>query len=63
MSRLLRTGEAARILEVSDVTVRAMVREGKLAAQETPLGMLFDPAEVERVRAERAAKTTTEATA
>jgi excisionase family DNA binding protein len=38
----LRTGEAARLIGVSEQTVRGLVRAGKLQAVSTPLGALID---------------------
>jgi excisionase family DNA binding protein len=38
----LRTGEAARLIGVSEQTVRGLVRAGKLRAVQTPLGALID---------------------
>ena len=42
--------EAARRLELSAQRVRALADEGRLAYVMSPLGRLFDPAEVERFR-------------
>ncbi len=39
----LTTSQAARILGLTDQSVRALVRSGKLPAMTTPLGMLLDP--------------------
>lgn len=50
------TGAAARFLGISDTRLRQLVREGKVAAEETPLGFLFDRVELERVAGERAAR-------
>ena len=49
------TAEAARVLGVTPATVRAMARDGKLRAKQTPYGRLFAERDVERLRQERAA--------
>lgn len=53
--RLLRTGEAARLLETSEATVRNLARAGRLEYEETPLGKLFRRSAVEQLRDERQA--------
>ncbi len=50
----LTTSSAARLLRVSEQTVRVWVRDGRLPAEITPLGALFDPATVEALRRSRA---------
>jgi DNA-binding transcriptional MerR regulator len=47
------SSQAARELGVSPERVRQLAKEGRLAAIDTPLGRLFDPADVERLRLER----------
>lgn len=49
----LRTGEAARLIGVSEQTIRAWVRDGRLPATRTPLGALVDAAAVAQLAAER----------
>ena len=49
----LRTGEAARLLGVSEQSVRTLVRRRKLLATVTPLGLLVDEADAHRLAAER----------
>ncbi len=49
----LTTSQAARILGLSDQSVRALARSGKLPATQTPLGMLLDPLAVHALAAER----------
>jgi len=46
-------GQASRRIGVSDETVRRLVIRGTLPAIETPIGRLFLPEDVERVRLER----------
>jgi len=53
LCRMLRSGEAARRLRVSQESIRQWVRLGKLDCVETPLGRLFDPTEVERLARQR----------
>lgn len=54
---LLLVGTVARRLDVSDDRVRQLERTGVLRAIRTSTGVrLFDPADVERVRIERAEK-------
>jgi excisionase family DNA binding protein len=51
------TSAAAKILQTSEGTVRALEKRGELPATRTSTGMrLFDPAVVERVARERAAR-------
>ena len=50
------TAQVARELGVSGESVRSWLRSGRLVAIATPLGHLVPLAEVERVRAERAAR-------
>lgn len=49
----LRTGEAARLLGLSEQTTRALARAGKLRATQTALGLLVDEADAHRLAAER----------
>ncbi len=46
-------GQASRRIGVSDETVRRLVIRGTLPAIETPIGRLFLPEDVERVRLDR----------
>jgi len=46
-------GQASRRIGVSDETIRRLVMRGALPAIETPIGRLFLPEDVERVRIER----------
>jgi excisionase family DNA binding protein len=56
---LITSSSAARILEVSEGTVRAMERRGELPATKTATGVrLFESGDVERVAAERATRRT-----
>ena len=58
----LTTSSAARVLHVADGTVRQMARRGELPAIRTEGGVrLFDPADVDRVARERAARALTPA--
>lgn len=54
LSEFLSPAQAAQVLGVSTERVVQMARAGKMVAVNTALGRLFDPAEVERVLAERA---------
>lgn len=56
MNEMLTTGQAARILGVSENQVRKWARAGVLGFESTPLGRLFDAAAVEALRATRQAK-------
>ncbi len=47
------TSEVARMVGVSEQSVRQWTRAGVLRAERTPLGSLYDPAEVGRLIAER----------
>lgn len=60
MQTYLSSADASRVLGVTTATVRLMVRRGKLApAAKTEGGIhLFDRHEVERLAAERKARTT-----
>ena len=49
----LRTSAAARLLGCSEQSVRAWAASGRLQAIETPLGKLYDRADVEALAAER----------
>lgn len=51
--RPMTSGEAARALSVSQQTARLWARSGKLPAVLTPLGLLFDAGDVERLRLAR----------
>lgn len=53
--RLLRTGEAARLLGTSEATVRNLAKAGRLEYEDTPLGKLFPLRAVEQLREERKA--------
>jgi excisionase family DNA binding protein len=53
LANLLTTSEAARVLEVSDQWVRALMRSGRLAHVVTPLGRLIPRDAVERLARER----------
>lgn len=50
----LTTTQAARVLGVSSRRVVQMANEGALVFEWTPLGRLYDAAELERVAKERA---------
>lgn len=50
---LLTMSQAARFLEVSVTRVRQLVLQGTLPAEETPLGRLFDQAELDRLKEKR----------
>lgn len=52
----LTSGQAGRILDVSTETIRAWATAGVLPAMETPLGRLFDRADVEALRIQREAQ-------
>ena len=49
----LRTGEAARVLGLSEQTVRTLVRRRQLVAVQTPYGLLVDEADAHRLAAQR----------
>jgi len=49
----LRTGQAARLLGLSEQSVRTLVRRRKLVAIKTPYGLLVDEADAHRLAAER----------
>ena len=49
----LRTGQAARLLGLSEQTVRTLVRRRQLAAVQTPYGLLVDEADAHRLAAQR----------
>ncbi len=52
---LMECGRAARLLECSGEWVRQLVKKGRMKALRTEGGqLLFEPAEVERLRVERA---------
>ena len=53
IARLLRPSQAAARLQCSSQTVRNLVEKGALACIETPNGRLLNPADVERLAAER----------
>lgn len=55
-SNMLTTGQVARTFGVSQVSVRSWVKKGWLPCVKTPLGRLFDPAEVKRFARERDVK-------
>jgi len=50
----LTTGAVAKILDLSPTRVRQLADAGRLAYTDTPLGRLYDPAGVEKLRQERA---------
>lgn len=52
-AELLSTAQAARMLDRSTDRVRQLVRAGRLPAQMTPLGRLYDRRDVERLAAQR----------
>jgi len=58
-TRYLSAGQAGRVIGVSDETIRRLVLRGKLPALDTPIGRLFLPEDVERVRSERASAEST----
>ena len=47
------TSEAARCLGVASETLRTWVRAGKIAARESPLGLIFDAQVVHDLAAKR----------
>lgn len=47
------TSEAARVLGVASEALRAWVRQGKVPARQSPLGLLFDADAVQRFAADR----------
>jgi excisionase family DNA binding protein len=51
---LLTASQVARLLGISVERVRQLARTGRLESTSTPLGRLYDPAVVERLRTERA---------
>jgi len=51
--RALTTAQAARVLGISEQSVRAWTRAGKLQATVTPLGLLIDEQSAHRLAAER----------
>jgi hypothetical protein len=53
----LTTSQVARQLGITPTRVLQLVRAGRIACEETPLGRLFDQAEVQRVKVARAAGT------
>lgn len=53
MEKSISTGEASRLLGVSQQSIRNFIRDGKLKATKTQLGNLVDQADVERLREER----------
>ena len=52
----LRTAEVARRLEISEQRVRQLATGGQLPYVATPYGRVFDPAAVQRLASERAAR-------
>jgi DNA-binding transcriptional MerR regulator len=57
LTTLITVSRAAKILDLSEGGVRALERRGELPATRTSTGTrLFDPAIVERVARERAAR-------
>jgi len=55
IAKFLSLSPAARQLEISSAHLARLVREGKVRSIKTPLGRLFDPRELRRVRREREA--------
>jgi hypothetical protein len=53
LQNLIPLSVAARRLDLSGQRLRSLVREGRIRCVMTPLGRLFDPAEVERFRRTR----------
>jgi predicted site-specific integrase-resolvase len=53
MEQPLTTAEAARVAGVSEGSIRAWMKAGKLPHQTTPLGRLVDPIALAEVIAER----------
>ena len=53
MQTWLSVGQVRRQLDVSAVQVYRLVASGRLTAVQTALGLLFDPASVERYAGER----------
>ncbi len=49
----LRTGQAARLIGVSEQTIRALVRAGTLKSVSTPLGVLVDEDDAHRLAEQR----------
>lgn len=54
MKEWLGGAQAARVLGVTPQWIRALAKEGKLEAVETPLGYIYRRADVERMAQERA---------
>ncbi len=56
VTKMLRTGQTAKALDVSEARIRQMVADGTLqgAVVRTPLGNLYDPAAVADLAAQRA---------
>ncbi len=52
-SALISTGQAARLIGVSEQSIRQWAASGRLPATVTPLGRLFDRAAVAALAAER----------
>jgi hypothetical protein len=55
LQTMLTCTQAAHTLGVSEGRVRALARGGRLACLVSPLGRLYDPEDVARLRSERAA--------
>jgi excisionase family DNA binding protein len=52
----MRTREVARALNLGEQRIRQLAAAGKLAYTQTPYGRLYDPQDVARLAAERAAR-------
>ena len=50
---MLTTSQAARVLDVSAERIRQFAAQGALKSTATPLGKLYDPADVHRLAEER----------
>lgn len=56
LDELLTTAQAARVLGVSDVYVRSLLRSKRLPSISTPLGRLIRPSDVECLAQTRASR-------
>lgn len=59
VTRTMTATDVARRLNISSDRVRQLTRAGAFAVTETPLGRLYDAADVERVAREREASSRT----
>jgi hypothetical protein len=57
-AKMLTTSQVGRRLGLTDQSVRAYMRSGRLRYLPTPHGALFDPTDVEQLRREREARIT-----